>query len=264
MPTRLRIFEVSGTVDQINLVADALGRGDFPWERLVPGIQAQVGRDYIPLSLSDLSRFAARAVGGGHGTQDHQHDHGEGEPHVLETRNRVLGLFWTNYKIELEVTLEREPELLAEVLWAEGAHAIDQALLDDQQRAEVERAFHGGVEDEHTWWERSDYGAEYNHLIGEAFMAGIIQAYTDIAPTLQLHHVATEDVGQLVRAIVTPDLVAPPTPEPVPTRFFGKADKKTFHDSHKRIPRDVTFASYQEAVAAGRRPCRSCRPKESR
>ncbi len=215
-------------------------------------MQTQTGRTVIPIKFSDLSRFAA----GLRIWRDdqHGHDHHEHGFHVLELRRRVLGLFWTDYRIELDSSLRDEPELLAEVLWSEGAHAIDQAMLTDKQRMAINRAFHGGSEDQHTWWEVSDYSREYGSLLGEAFMAGICQAYTDIEPTILLTHAATEDVGRQIRRIVTPELA---------DAYSGCRWSKVFHveGAHRWLTCSfATWPTKAAAVAAGRRPCRRCRP----
>lgn len=245
-------FQLEGDASDQALLAAALNRGRFPWDRLVPGLVQQVGRDYVPVKFSDLSRFTqGRIFGDG---DDHAHDHHADGYHTLEVRRRVLGLFWLDHRIEVDVSLRDEPELLAEVVWSEVAHCIDYALLTDEQRVAIAAAFHvhSGA-DHHLWWEKADYSAEYRDLIGEAFMAAICQAYTDIEPTIILSHHATEAVGLAVKRIITPDLVVDP--------FFGKTGKSTFHDKHRGVPRDLTFPTYEAAIASGRRPCRICRPK---
>lgn len=247
---RHRIFEFPD--DQAHVLVPAIDVGIFPWERLVPGIQAQVGRDYIPTKLSDLSRYGVRAAGNGH---SHGHSHDEGM-HVLEVRHRVLGLFWTNYQVEVEQSLVNDPTLLAEVFWSEGAHAIDQAMLSDAQRAEIYNAFHPGGADQHPpWWEYSDYSAEYGQLVGESFMEAIVEAYTPLTATINLHHEVTPHVIDTVRRILTPE------PEPVEPVYCGCKRSKVFHrcDAHWWSCVAETWSTREAAVAV-RRPCRLCRP----
>lgn len=240
--------------DQAPVFEAALAVGSFPWHKLQPGILRDVGRDHIPAKLSDLSRWAGAG---------HQHSHGPDEPHVLEThegsRHRVLGLFWLDYRIEIDQSLVSDPRLLAEVLWSEGAHAIDYALLTDPQRAEIAAALHPNGPDEHTWWEVHDYSGEYNRLMGESFMQIVYEAYTRHRATIQLHHEATLDAIEVTRRILTPELVAPTGPAP----FFGLVKSKVVHDDHEGVAREVEWPTLAAALADGRRACRVCRPKEA-
>lgn len=262
---RHHIFELPD--DQADVLVPAIDAGSFPWSKLVPGIQAQVGRDYIPLRLSDLSRWGARTARypgartprAGFDPVD-QHDHPAGV-HVIEARHQVLGLFWTDYRMEIERTLVDRPKVLAEVKWSESAHAIDQATLTDAQRAEIVAALHPHGPDEHPpWWERSDYSAEYGVLPGETFMEVVVESYTPLTATINLHHEVTPHVIAVARRILTPELVEPSAPAVAP--FFGLAKSKVFHDTHDGIARGVEWATMADAIAAGRRPCRVCRPKE--
>jgi hypothetical protein len=244
---RHHIFEIPD--DQADALVPAIDAGSFPWHKLIHGIGRDVGRDYIPTSLADLSGYRSSA--------EHAHGGVHDEEHILEARGRVLGLFWTDYRIVCDVSLRSEPTLLAEVLWSEAAHAIDQAMLTDAQRAEIVAALHPEGPDKHpSWWERSDYSAEYGVLPGESFMEVVVEAYTPLTATINLHHEVTPHVLDVARRILTPDLV---TPSP----FFGLVKSTVFHDTHERVAREVEFATYADAVAAGRRPCRVCKPKEA-
>jgi hypothetical protein len=219
-----------------------------------------VGRDHIPTQLSDLSRYGARAASAA-GEHSHDHGHDHDEVHVLEARHRVLGLFWTDYRIEIDYFVVDEPDLAAEVLWSEAAHAIDQAMLTDAQRAEIVAALHPEGPDEHTWWERpgEDYGAAYNRLIGESAMQIVVEVYTPLKATINLHHEVTPHVLDVARRILTPELVESAGPAP----FFGLRESRSVHDNHRGIDRQVEWTSLREALDAGRRPCRVCRPREA-
>jgi hypothetical protein len=260
---RHHIFEIPD--DQAAHLVPAIDAGSFPWSKLVPGLLRDVDRDHIPVRFSDLSRYGARAAG------EHQHDHDHSEVHVLGTvltavettsnkvRLRVLGLFWTDYRIECDQSLRNDPTLLAEVMWSEGAHAIDQAMLNDAQRAEIVAALHPEGPDEHPpWWERSDYSAEYGVLPGESFMEIVVEAYTPLTATINLHHAVTPHVIEVARRILTPELV-----EPAVAPFFGLVRAKVFHDTHEGVAREIEWDAYEQAIADGRRPCRVCRPKEA-
>jgi hypothetical protein len=242
---------------QADVLVSAIDAGSFPWSKLVPGILRDVGRDHIPTQLSDLSRYGARAAG--EHSHDHSHDHDE--VHVLEARGRVLGLFWTDYRIEIDYFVVDEPDLAAEVLWSEAAHAIDQAMLTDPQRFEIIDALHPEGPDEHTWWEKLDYGGEYSTLLGEAWMEVVVEAYTPLTATINLHHEITPHVLDVARRILTPELVQAPAPAVAP--FFGLRRSKVVHDAHEGIERQVEWPTLAAAIAAGRRPCRVCRPKEA-
>ena len=56
------------------------------------------------------------------------------------------------------------------------------------------------------------------------------------------------------------DPVVPPEEE---APFYALDDSGVFHDSHKRIAREVVFNSYEAAVNSGRRPCKVCKPRQS-
>jgi hypothetical protein len=236
---------------QADVLVPAIDAGSFPWSKLAPVILRDVGRDHIPTQLSDLSRYGARAAG--------EHSHNHDEVHVLEARGRVLGLFWTDYRIECDQSLRGD--LAAEVLWSEAAHAIDQAMLTEEQRFEIIDALHPEGPDEHTWWEKLDYGGEYTTLLGEAWMEVVVEAYTPLKATINLHHEVTPHVIDVARRILTPELVEPAAPAVAP--FFGLRNSKVVHDAHEGIERQVEWTTLADAIAAGRRPCRVCRPKEA-
>jgi hypothetical protein len=131
---RHHIFELPD--DQAAHLVPAIDAGSFPWSKLVPGLLRDVGRDYIPTSLADLSGYRSSA--------EHSHGGVHDEEHILEARGRVLGLFWTDYRIVCDLSLRGDPTLLAEVLWSVGAHAIDQAMLTPADRRAIWDALHVG------------------------------------------------------------------------------------------------------------------------
>jgi hypothetical protein len=91
-------------------------------------------------------------------------------------------------------------------------------------------------------------------------MEVVVEAYTPLTATINLHHEVTPHVIAVARRILTPELVEPVAPTAAP--FFGMRRSKVVHDAHEGIERQVEWPTLADAVAAGRRPCRVCRPKE--
>jgi hypothetical protein len=75
-----------------------------------------------------------------------------------------------------------------------------------------------------------------------------------------------KDLGTLLardgEAVVPADFFPPPVPPPTVAPYFsGSARSRLFHDRHAGVQRVREFATYQDAVDAGLRPCRICRPQ---
>lgn len=273
-PARKKVFFVVwrlvGTEVQNAIIQAALNRCDFPFERLAPKLVADVGRDYIPVEWADLSQYAASASESKHIEID------GGTAHVLEYRQQTLGLAWYSGKISIEKSLESDPELAGEVFIAEGAHMVDFFYMTDAHREAIFNAYHGGsaTEHGHGWFDVADYRA----WVGESFMGGFAQAYTDFPVTIPFTHDSPEAVGPVIRKILTPDLVedetpVEPTPEPtpepdvpvdepvveddvMPTPYFVGKNRSIFHDSHKGIQ----VVEYFTTTPADARPCGVCKP----
>lgn len=285
------VFELQGTEHQRSLVQRALDRTTFPFERLLPQLRSEVGRERIPVEWQDLSRWGQKAgdpyspppaeIGhvevavGDHGDLGHEHAHG------VAVRGRVLGLAWYSGKVTLDTSLEAEPELAAEVFLSEGAHMVDFFYMDGLQRVAVYNAFHldnpehqlkdhADVPDGqdmghgHGWF---DVGGYYS-WVGEAFMGGFVRAYSDVQVTIDFDHRATPAAAGAIRQALTPAPPAPPAPPaeepavpPAAAPYFAAAGSKVFHDRHKGRRRDVEYSTYQAAIDSGRRPCGVCRPK---
>lgn len=212
----MSIFELRGTPDQVQLVRDALDRCDFPFARLVPELIRQWGKSTITVDWADLS--ATSSVVEEVGPQGRAHKAG---PDVT-SRRRVLGTAWTDGRIFIDFSCEDDPELAAEVLLSEAGHEVDFFYLTDAHREAMWDTWHDAEDDigdhGHGWF---DVGA-YETWTGEAWMAGMVRAYSDVAVTLnQFVHVTTDDVTRKLRRIITPELGPPPwdqiTPEPEPT-----------------------------------------------
>lgn len=253
------IFELRGTPKQQGIVRQALRRCSFPWDRMIPGLRAKVGRDRIPVEWADLSRYAEQQEEA-HGARKHGDD---SDFDILKVRNRVLGLAWYSGKVTLDVSLERDRELAAEVFLSEGAHMVD--FFDpimDQKRTAIYNAFHPDEQDVHhdtTIHDGVDLGhghgwfdvGGYYSWVGEAFMGGFVRAYSDVKVTIAFVHPPTDQAVAEIRAALTP---APDAP------VYGLPWRGVFHDRHRSIPRLKIWNSPAEAVAAGRRPCGTCKP----
>jgi hypothetical protein len=279
------------------VVADAFALGPYPWHTLSDGLLGKTGRTRIPLDVADLSRWGAQAaqaaddgdvltrrvVGVDH---DDAHDklHAAGA-HLVVFRRRALGLAWYSGRVTLEQTLAGDPALAAKVLWFELAHMVHFfGLTPDQERA-IFAAFHAGEVTEHGHGSPEDLFGDvdrtgYWHQVGEAWMVAFAGAVAGISPGPDsggFAHRTTPEVLADVRRILPepeppdlapepPDLapeppdVAPETPE-LAEPYFGLARSPVFHDEHRGVTADARWATYADAVDAGRRPCRVCRPR---
>lgn len=259
----MNVWDLQGTPQQNAIIQDALAACDFPFELLLPKLQATKGKSLIPVDWADLSVYgaqAARTAGG-----DHSHDH-SGEYDLLEFRERVLGLAWYSGRVTLDLSLQVNRTLAMEVFLAEGAHMVDFFYMTEEHRREVALAFHAGdpTPHGHDWF---DVGS-YREWIGEAFMGGFIKAFAPSVPvTIPFVHAATAQVGLDIRRILLPQAEPelPPTPtpdehdhEPV---FASNGGSDIYHDSHHRVKHDRTFADKHEAEAAGFRACKVCKPR---
>ncbi len=270
------IFRLTGNDNQNRIVADALSRCTFPFERLRPALGARVRRDYIPVTWNDLSRWTAAAEkakkSGGHHT--HVHENGA-TGHLIEVRNAAMGLAWTDGRIELDYSCEREPFIGGAVMLAEVAHMVDFFYLTDEQRSAIFRVMHAGSDaphEGHGWWEEAG-NQDYYATMGETFMVLFVRGYAAGYESVNfgpfVHQVDAGKVAQ-VRQIVLP--TAPePIPQPplpplpdtpvTPAPYFGTRRGQTYHDKHDKVRREVTWESVEAAKAAGRKPCRVCKPR---
>lgn len=298
------ILELQGTLSQQAVVATAIARSNFPWDILLPGLQAKTGRTKIPCDWMDLSRWnASHADANGL-----PHAHGD-EAHTIEReideRQRVLGLAWYAGRVTLDLSLEHNPELAGEVFLSEAAHMADFFYMTDEHRRRIWNAFHPNdppiqpgqsfgdgvhIGHNHSWF---DVGS-YRSWVGEAFMGAFTKAYSDFPVTIPFDHPVSPDVIRTTQDTLTPGLFVPvppvppavepdvpeaepipnppedepeapapdvPAPKPGAPYYAGKSSRKIFHDSHKRIAPVRTFDSFQDALDAGFRPCKTCDPK---
>lgn len=274
------MWEPRGTESQRALAVHAIARVQgFPWQWLAEGLRIDTGRRSIPIEWADLSRWGqepaaasqpanwdkgypppeAPAEATHHREGEHHHVHeGADKAHVVEHRSRVLGLAWYSGKVQVEQSLKSDPELATEVLLAEGAHMVDFFYMSPRQRALVYAAFHGGVigpHADHGWFDERG-NATYWSFVGEAFMAGFTAAFAPTVPiTLtSFDHAIDAEVARLIReALLDPS-------------YFGLPESRVFHDDHRcvRSALALTWRTYEEALAVGREPCRTCKPRPER
>ncbi len=277
------VWQLVGTPTQNAIIQRTLDRCDFPFDRLIPGLRARTGRDTIPVEWADLSRWASAAAAEDHDDHDHgddvlKHFHVEEDGdigHGVMFRNRVLGLAWYSGKISIEQTLESNPDLAGEVWISEGAHMVDFFYMTDEHRIAVWNSVHPpeqhipagtNIEDGvdlshgHGWFDM----ASYREWVGEELMGLFVKSFSDFPLTIDFAHTWDIDAIQQVRYALVPEFAPQPDPvpptEPEDAPFYGKANSKVYHDRHKSIHAEVLFASVTEAVAAGRRACRVCKP----
>lgn len=234
------IFQLEGTESQKAILADCFfpmspNYIDFPWHELRDRPSQPITLGWMDLNAAmregeTRSPISARLDAGPLGVPGHVHiEDGGHEGHaILRRRNKgrgrwfTAGVFWTDGRIYIDTRCQAEPALAREVLAAELAHAVDYFLpLTGEQKDLITAVLHPHVEDEHTWWERHDYGAEYYDLIGETFMAAFTYAYSDIEPWQDAftHKVTPEQAAEIAEIVgyVVEEPVEPYEPEPVPT-----------------------------------------------
>lgn len=289
------VWALRGNAEQNAVVAATLDRSTYPYRRLLPGLRERVGKTAIPVEWADLSRFGqsepnAPAVAAGEHDHD-DHDHGdEGtwahvhteEAHGVAFRNIVLGLAYYSGKVVLHTGLLTNPRLAGEVFLSEAAHMVDFFELSDEQRRGVYNSLHSGTEHDYTgaapivdgtnlghdhgWF---DVGS-YREWAGEAWMGLFVRAYSDLPVTIPFTHPPTNEAVQEVRNLLTPPPTPPaPEPEDDPTDdVWGVVPSTVFHSAasatgrHRRVyeSKDVEWTNRADALAAGRRPCKVCRP----
>lgn len=247
----MSIWSLQGTPAQQAIVQSALDRTTFPFEVLQPKLQADTGRTVIPVEWQDLSRYSADLKTAKE-TGSHLHVHEAGDTgHPVERRERVLGLAWYSGRVTLDLTLQEDPVLAAEVFLSEGAHMIDFFWMTSAHRVAVWNALHDRPEDDttvvteeghishdHSWF---DHGGYYS-WVGEAWMGLFVKAYSDVPVTIAFDHPPTPQAVEETRRALTP--------------YFGVDGSVVYHDSHGNIDPDYFWVS----APNGRRPCKVCKP----
>lgn len=273
-----KVFHLQGTATQNAKVKAAIDRTLFPWHFLSYGLYRKTRKRYIPVEWADLSTFGTTPAAMGvneelvgevlreHGTDKHL-----SQPfHVIQYRERVLGLAWYSGKITLEKTLENDPnpDLAAEVFASEVAHMADFFYMANSQRQRVYEAYHGGPTNDHghAWFDKGAYA----DFVGESFMEGFVKAYSDIPVTITgfTHPTTANVVAEINDALgpKTDPLVPSPTIE-VPPGFqhnsglwFTTFGSSRFHRNHRGLRENIVWPTREQAAATGRIPCRICNP----
>lgn len=259
------MFDLRGTEPQNQLVREALAACDFPFDQLRPSLTAE-GKSTVTVEWADLSRYSSRATMAH--DDDHSHivdTHGE-EAHTVERdidgRRAVLGLFYLppHTRIVLDASLVQRPALAREVLLAEAAHLVDYHGMTAEHRRQVVNALH--VQDLPAGADTSDGAAftldghvcswfdvgPYRMWCGETFMEAFIEAFAPSVPvTIELGHPTGPQAAAAVRRVLLGE-----------GRVFT-GPSEVFHDSHQGITPRRWF-DRDEALRAGLRPCRVCRP----
>ncbi len=173
-------WNITGTPRQQEILREALDRIKFPWAELsLPGQPEMGWRD-----LNGSDEWWKSSVPKGarlHGDALHDGDVPHGIEVIRAGRRMTAGVYFPkSARIFVDTSLEPDPEFAMSVVGAEVAHAVDEDLITDAQRNAIMELWHKGGDDGHTWWEKSDYNAEYDNLGGEAFMGEFVKAYSDL------------------------------------------------------------------------------------
>lgn len=259
-------WNLTGTENQQAIVRGAFEKIKFPFEQLrLPGTPELGWRDlnsgtFRVLATGDYAHVEEHE---GHHHEDEgenaHHPEGDDEPEPLmgrfgAERNYILGVFYPgSARIYIDLALENYPEIAQSVVSAEIAHAVDEFLpLTEGQRQEIMAALHGGVPDEHTWWEKIDYGAEYYSLVGETFMILFTKAYSDIpfGNAGDFVHGGENVSAGTIRAII-----GIPRTDEIRLVRYGKS--KIYHKPGHRVSKKDPLPVID---TSGLRACKVCKP----
>lgn len=244
------VWDLRGTENQNRIIQEALDRTTFPFDVLLPGLQASVGRSYIPVEWEDLSRYNRVADAEGH---EHVHINGDtGHPifREIEGRQRVLGLAWYSGKVSMDTSLEFDDELAFEVFLSEGAHMIDFFWMTQEHREAIWNALHVDAEDSdhvteegevghgHSWF---DVGGYYS-WVGEAWMGLFVRAYSNVLVTIDFDHPPTDAAVREARLALTP---------------YFQTRSGMVHDRHRRM----VPVRYLSRIPDGYPRCGVCKPR---
>lgn len=269
-------------IEAMQLCADTLARCTYPFDQVAEHV-------LIPVEVADLSRYTRDGIAyvrGARGGTGHPHPDGEypddmpgfghldvinddnEHGHGIIVRQQVLGLYWlptAKYpggRISVERNIARD--LQHEVLICEVAHAIDYTAMTVEQRDAILRAYHGGKHPHEVghvsdWWEEEGE-VDYRDWTAEAFMFGVVLAFSDMRPSFDFFtHKTTPEVVDAIRRVLTP-----PDPAPILIGVKCKRPKcrRVYHRPECRIARylPLRYEPLDPADIARRRGCRICRP----
>jgi hypothetical protein len=244
-------WNITGTDNQQAILREAFNRIKFPFEKIsLPGAPEMGWRD---LNGSDEWWLARPRMHG----DEHHHDENEDRPEPLngelEGRKWIMGVFFPgSARIFLDRQLEQYPDLAMAVVGAEIAHAVDEFLpMSDEQRGAIMALWHKDGADDHTWWEKYDYNAEYYTLGGEAFMHEFVSAYSELPfgdKSAFGHHdagVEPENIWQIL-GIRRTDAV-----------LYKRIGTSTIYHKLTHYPKSSGTVI---SDITGLRPCKVCRP----
>lgn len=277
------VFNLVGTENQVSILEPVFTPGApdyiaFPWERL-----GALRNKPVPISWDDLNdgTMGVRARAGGpipvHPRMHEDDDEGHaisrpgttlGEP---TQRLMIAGVFWTDGRIKIDIRMENRPSAAREVMSAELAHAVDYGLpLTDSQKNALVNLLHSGGTDQHTWWEKQDYGTEYYTLVGESFMAMFTHAFSKMEPWQDpFPHKSSASLAPAIHSILGIQPVGS-QPQTDSVAVYSLKGYKTFHRERHYVAawrskistrsRIVQWANRRAAIAAGMVACKTCKP----
>lgn len=251
----MSVWAPAGTPEQVQWITDAIAQTTFPWELLGPGLQARTGKTSIPVVFSDLS--ARGYVYGGYVyilTSDHVD---------ATARRAVWGLAWSDGRIEIERTLNREQ---AQTTWVcEAMHELDWFFMSGAQREAIWRAYHASAgpvaaHAGHGWFEEAG-SRSYGSWVGESLMIGGVRAFSSFTVADQFEHQSTPQVVAAIREALLPDPV-------LRIRGYGRYHRERCRFIRRAISIGRSTANgglvfYRHWLAAEQSrltPCRVCRP----
>lgn len=228
---------LTGTLEQIAIVKNALDKIYFPWEKLtMPQYPTEIGWRNLNTKEVSLAR-----------------QHKDVTKGIIDGREYTFGIIYPHTgMIYIDNLLVQYPDAAKTTVSAEIAHAVDYFLpIEYPKRLAIMKLMQGTETDaehaEHTWWEKLDYGAEYFGLMGEAFMQAFTVAYSVIPfnNSSFKHGIAITD-GHKVREILG----------------IERTDAKTYYRAGRSLYYHVRLHGKMKAKVitdiTGLRPCTIC------
>lgn len=260
---------ITGTEQQQAITRKIVDAIKFPWHLLT--IQGTPEFGWRDLNSGNYSSGEL-----GHHNVDANGDHYEVIQGKLNGRNFIFGVYYPGLCIiYLDVRLVGQYEHYAiETGSAELAHAVDEDLLTDKQRYDIMLLHHNGVPcvDNHSWWEKYSYSAEYDDLLGESFMIDFTYAYSDLGfsnANQFTHNSANVDPAAIRKIIGIERTDAAPTPAPIPAPTPNPTHHHTYvvlgksKIVHKSTHYDETPRKNMQTfdhMPEGFRACKVCKP----